>query len=83
MGGRTEKRIVRIGGIVWKSGYVVLGIIALSYFTWMSTDKKAFSARHDTGIWLHTYELDFSGEESDSVEERVSYPLHVLKTYDR
>ena len=68
---------------IWKCVYIISGTIALSYYTYLTFNKKEFSARHDNGIWKKTYEIYFFGQKSEKEEADESFPLYLLEKYDR
>lgn len=75
----VERRLIA----AWRPVYILFGIIALGYYTWLTFNKEAFSLRHDNGIWKRAYQLYFSGKEIEKTDDATWYPLHLLKEYDR
>jgi len=79
-----ESGYFRYALFAWKAIYVTFGIVAIGYYSYLTFNKKAFSERHDAGIWENEYKVHFWGsplfDSSNAVRE---YPLRVLDKYDR
>lgn len=67
---------------VWIAGYCFAGLIALTYYTFLSYNKKAMANRHDAGIWRIEYRAHFY----DAPYESVDYDpraIYILNKYDK
>lgn len=67
----------------YKAAYVLVGVVALSYYTYTSFNKQAFAVKQDAGIWRNEYETHFFGKTLSDTATGVREPvLRILKKYD-
>ena len=63
--------------------YMILGIAALSFATYLCFNKKEFARHHANGVYRNEYETHFYGKPlSDTAKQVNPFVLHVLDKYD-
>ncbi|HYC30000.1 MAG TPA: hypothetical protein VEB42_14305 [Chitinophagaceae bacterium] len=67
----------------YKVVYIVVGVIALGYYTYTSFNKKVFAVKQDVAIWRNEYETYFFGKPLSDTAKVVREPIvTILKRYD-
>jgi hypothetical protein len=77
------RNFARFTARAYKAVYVVVGVAALSYYTYTSFNKQSFAVKQDTGIWRNEYETYFFGKTLSDTATFVREPvLKMLEKYD-
>lgn len=80
---KVTSRLLKYSLSTYKVVYILIGLTALSYYTYTSFDKKAFSIKQDAGIWKNEYQTHFFGKPLTDTAAVVREPiLRILKKYD-
>lgn len=67
----------------YKIVYILVGVVALSYYSYVSFNKKELAVKHDMGIWRNEYETHFFGKTLSDTATVVREPIvRILKKYD-
>lgn len=67
----------------YKIAYILVGVVALSYYSYVSFNKKELAVKHDLGIWRNEYETHFFGKTLSDTATTVREPIvRMLKKYD-
>jgi hypothetical protein len=80
----SQRRIIRLGGFLCLLVYSVFGLIAISYMTYTSFNKKELSKTQASGVFRNEYEIHFFGKTlSDTVTVVNSNLVDFLNKYDK
>lgn len=77
-----RKKPFTIGWKLLAGVYVLTGLFALGYYTWISFDKQAMATKHDAGLWRAEYDKHFF---QTPVNDSLINPqaMYILEKYDR
>ena len=65
----------------YKYYFIIAGICALGYYSWLSFDKHELARRQEEGIFRIEYEKHFFGKQApDSVINKKA--MYILEKYD-
>lgn len=78
----VRNKPVPVGWKLMAGVYVLTGLFALGYYTWISFDKQAMARKHDAGLWRGEYEKHFF---QTPIQDSLINPqaMYILEKYDR
>jgi hypothetical protein len=80
----SQKRAIRLSGILYLLVYTFLGLVSLGYMTYTSFNKEEFSKTQAKGVYRNEYETHFFGKPlSDTVTHVDSNLVDFLNRYDK
>ncbi|MBE7169531.1 MAG: hypothetical protein INR73_03025 [Williamsia sp.] len=67
----------------YRAVYILTGLFALGYYTFLSFNKDVFASKHDAGIWRAEYETLFYGRSSiGDTTSMNDNAIYILRKYD-
>ncbi|WP_276479408.1 hypothetical protein [Paraflavitalea pollutisoli] len=67
---------------VYLTGYVLMGVFVMAYYSRLSYDRDFMKQRHDAGIWEKEYDYLFSGRAVDDGVTVNQKALYILRKYN-
>ncbi len=78
-----KSKAIKGFGSLYLGVYMLLGVAALSFATYLCFNKKEFARHHANGVYRNEYETHFFGKPlSDTATQVNPFDLHVLDRYD-